>query len=102
LVFLSTLQFDVFIILNIDKPRQTLLFCWHLGILRSPSLNFHGLVVYTKYRALAYANVSSYLSSIFLSPHSSYEPRVYSYFELSAFEPNNISICFHDLIFDFY
>jgi len=83
-------------------PKQTLPFYWHLGFLRSPSFNFRGLLVYTKYKALAYANVSFYLSSISLSLPISYEFGVYSYFELSACKPNNISVCFYDLIFDFY
>jgi len=73
-----------------SSPRQTLPFYRHPGFLRSPSLSPHGLPIYAEDIALAYANASSYPSSISLSPHRSYDPKVCSYFELNALESNDI------------
>jgi hypothetical protein len=72
------------------SSRQTLPFYRHPGFLRSPSLSPRGLPVYAEDLALAYANASSDSSSNSLSPRRSYDPRVYSYFELSASESEDI------------
>ncbi len=63
-------------------PRQTLPFYQHPRFFRSPSTSPHGLPVYAKDLALAYANASSNSSSISLSPYRSYDPRVCSYFHI--------------------
>ena len=71
-------------------PRQTLPFYQHPRFLRSRSFNPRGLLIYTEDLALAYANDSFDSSSIFVSPCRSYDPRVCSYFELSASESDDI------------
>ncbi len=72
------------------SPRRTLPFYRHPGFLRSPSLSPCGLPIYAEHLALAYVDASSDSSSISLSPHRSYDPRVCSYFELSASESDDI------------
>ena len=72
------------------SPRQSLPFYRHRGFLRSPSLSPRGLPIYAEDLALAYANASSDSSSCSLSPHRSFDPRVCSYFELSASESDDI------------
>jgi hypothetical protein len=69
-------------------PKRTLSFYWQPKFLRSPFLSPHGLPVYAKDLALAYANASSQSSSIF-PPRRCCDIRVYSYFELSASESDN-------------
>jgi len=69
--------------------RQTLPFYEHPRFLRSSSRGPCGLPVYVEDLALAYANVSSYLSLISPSPCTSYDPRVWSNFELRASKSDN-------------